>query len=69
MDILFQKWWQSALVRPVEHGIMRLCVLEESFDKTLKVILKVLKGVLYGKLLDDIGPGTTQYNYFIATKK
>jgi len=69
MDVLFQKWWQSALVRPVEHGIMRLCVLEESFDKTLKLILKILKAILYGKLLEDTGPATQQYNNFISSKK
>lgn len=69
MDILFQKWWQSALVRPAEHGIMALCVLEESFDKTLKIILKIIKGVLYGKLLEDMGPGTQHYNHFINSKK
>lgn len=69
MDILFQKWWQSAFVRPLEHGMMKSSVMDESLDNTLKQILKILKAVLYGKPLEDQNPGTTQINEFIVAKK
>ena len=56
-------------MKPVENGIMSICIFEDVFARQFTTILKVLKGVLYGKMLDQKTPGYTSINIYIASKQ
>ena len=69
MDLLFQKWWLHALMKPEENGLLKSCAIEHVFIMQLMPVLKVLKNVLYGKLLDDPSSYAISVNSYITAKK
>ncbi len=66
MDLLFQKWWFGALMRPVELKLVPLCVVDESFTKRMLSVVRLFRALLYGRFMDGQGRDTEKYNKFIA---
>ena len=69
MDILFQRCWLGALLKPVESGMSTTYQSGGSFYRTLMKILKPLRGMLYGKPLEDPTAFGLAINQFIERKK
>lgn len=69
MDILFNKWWLLAFMKPSENGLLRNCANENSFILQLKPVVKVLKAVLYDKSIDGVSTESTLISSFVTSKK
>ena len=52
-DILFNKWWTRALMKPAENGLLTNCEPEVSFVRVLKEAIRVLKLVFSNKTISS----------------
>jgi len=53
-EILLDKWWITALMKPGECGLLKSCIEEELFINDLKEVMKVLKLVFSNKCIADV---------------
>jgi hypothetical protein len=66
MDLLFQKLWCKALMRPVEHLLVPVCVTDDSFSKQMVAVSKLLQATLNGRPLEGTDLSIAKFNKFIA---
>ena len=56
MNILFDNWWQRALMKPLKWGLLNNCSNETNFVCPMMKILKILKYILYNKGFEEESP-------------
>lgn len=68
VDFLFQQWWYPMLISPTEYGLIRQCTVEFGFWNNLLSFIKLLKGVLYNRLIEDESDFAKEANQYIQSK-
>ena len=66
MDLLFQKLWCNALIRPVEHELVPVCVTDAAFSKQMVEVSKLLQAMLYERYLEGNDLSISRFNKSIA---
>lgn len=69
IDILFRKWWSSALLRPNEYGVTKICILDVQSVRLMALVKDLLQRVLYGYTTSGDTSLARETNAYVTSKQ
>ncbi len=45
MDVLYTKWWMTAILRPMEYGLLGMCATDKVFSQCTLFIMRTLRAI------------------------